>query len=119
MRARGARGLLACEAAGALSADGTRVDVHLVNGLPLSPGALEKLIAPYAQGVATIAHGLIGTPATGLRGFAGLVATAAPPLPRAHLGITDPSTAPSEGFLETWTHFGLTAAALRKAVEEL
>ncbi len=117
--ALGAPAFLAGEAAGALAADGTPVDVHLVNGLPLSPGALEKLIAPYDQGVATIEDGLIGTPATGLRGFAGLVATAAPTLPRAHLGITDPSTAPSEGFLETWTHFGLTAEALRKAVEEL
>ena len=115
----GAPAFLAAEAAETLAADGTPVDVHIVNGLPLSAGVLDHIIAPYDEGVATIEDGLIGTPATGLRGFAGLVASTAPTLARAHLGITVPTTAPSEGFLETWAHFGLTADALRKAVAEL
>ena len=114
----GAPAFLAGQASESLAADGLPVDVHIVNGLPLSPGALEQLIAPYDEGLATIEDGIIGAPETGLRGFAGLVATAAGDRARAHLGITDPTIAPSEGFLQTWTHFGLTAAALKKAVED-
>jgi len=40
-------------------------------------------------------------------------------LPVAHIGITDPCVAPSSGHMETWAHFGITAGALVKAVQEL
>jgi len=56
----------------------------------------------------------------GLRGFAGLVASAAQGrVPLAHLGITDPRVAPSEGHPETWAFFGLTAPALIAAAKGL
>ena len=68
-----------------------------------------------------IEDGKIGTPETGLRGFAGVVATAASDhgIAHAHVGITDPSIAPSEGLDETWAHFGITAETLVEAVEGL
>ena len=55
---------------------------------------------------------------SGVRGFAGLAAGVAGDLgiPAAHIGITDPTTAPSEGHLETWAHFGITTEALVAAV---
>ena len=37
----------------------------------------------------------------------------------AHIGITDPTTAPSEGHLETWAHFGIRTEALVAAVKGL
>ena len=40
-------------------------------------------------------------------------------VPAAHVGITDPTTAPSEGHMETWAHFGLTAQALGAAAKGL
>ena len=51
-------------------------------------------------------------------GFAGLVATAADELGIScnQVGITDPRAAPSEGHMETWAHFGITADALSAAV---
>ena len=57
----------------------------------------------------------------GLRGVAGLVAGAAAQnkVPAAHIGITDPTTAPSEGHMETWAHFGITTRALVAAVKGL
>ena len=68
----------------------------------------------------TVEDGKIGTPETGIRGFAGLVAGAAggQGIPHAHLGITDPRIAPSDGHMETWAHFGITAGALVGAVAE-
>ena len=63
--------------------------------------------------------GVIGTPETGVRGFAGVVASAARGLATAHVGITDPRIAPSEGHMETWAHFGITAEALVEAVKGL
>ncbi len=113
----GAPAFLGAEAAARLEKKGVAADVHIVNGLPLSPSALEKLLAPYTGGVVTVEDGFIGTPRTGLRGFAGLVAGAASPgQPRAHIGITDPRIAPSEGHMETWEHFGITARAIAAAV---
>ena len=96
-------------------------DVHIVNGLPLPEKELEKLLAPYSGGVVTIEDGFIGTRDTGVRGFAGLVSSKAADaaLPVAHIGITDPCVAPSSGHMETWAHFGITAGALVKAVQEL
>ena len=116
----GAPAFLGAEAAARLEKKGMAADVHIVNGLPLSPSALEKLLAPYTGGVVTVEDGFIGTARTGLRGFAGLVAgTAKPGLPRAHIGITDPRIAPSEGHMETWEHFGITARAITAAVAGL
>ena len=114
----GAPAVLAGEAAAQLKG---AVDAHIVNGLPLPDGALEKLVSRYPQGVVTIEDGLIGAANVGLRGFAGLVAGVAGDLgiPAAHIGITDPTTAPSEGHLETWAHFGITAEALVAAASGL
>jgi len=114
----GAPAFLGAEAAEALRERGVPTDVHIVNGLPLPKDALKGLLAPYREGVVTIEDGKIGTPETGVRGFAGLVAGAAcgQGIPCAHLGITDPRIAPSDGHMETWAHFGITAGALVDAV---
>ncbi|MCC7262822.1 MAG: hypothetical protein IT369_09905 [Candidatus Latescibacteria bacterium] len=118
--ALGAPAYLGGEAAAQLEQEGLPVDVYLANSLPLPQGMLEKWIARYDQGLVTIEDGLIGTPASGLRGFAGLVASSAQGrVPLAHLGITDPRVAPSEGHPETWAFFGLTAQALSTAVKGL
>ena len=95
------------------------VDAHIINGLPIAKGALEKLVRSYPGGVVTIEDGFIGTAETGVRGFAGLVASVASQfnVKVAHLGVTDPRTAPSEGHMETWAHFGMTRAALAQAVK--
>ena len=95
------------------------VDAHIINGLPIAKGALEKLVRRYPGGVVTIEDGFIGTAETGVRGFAGLVASVASQfnVKVAHLGVTDPRTAPSEGHMETWAHFGMTRAALAQAVK--
>ena len=117
----GAPAFLGAEAAAALAGDGLPTDVFAVNGLPLPEGALQNLIDAYGDGLVTIEDGLIGTPETGVRGFAGLVSAAAygSGTPLAHLGITDPRTAPSQGHMETWAHFGITAQALEQAVRNL
>lgn len=108
------------EAFDALKADGVDVDVHVINGLPISAEDLDGLAEKYSEGIVTIEDGLIGTPESGLRGFAGLLATATENrVPLAHVGITDPRTAPSHGFEETWDHFGITSAALVSAVKAL
>jgi len=39
--------------------------------------------------------------------------------PVAHVGIVDPTIAPSEGHMPTWDHFGITADALVEAVGTL
>jgi transketolase N-terminal domain/subunit len=98
------------------------VDAYVVNGLPFGEGELAALFERYPDGLVTIEDGLIATPETGgLRGFAGLVATAASGhnIPLQHVGIVDPRTAPSEGHLETWTHFGITTESLFTALDAL
>jgi transketolase C-terminal domain/subunit len=117
----GAPAFLAGEAAARLLAEGMPVDVQIVNGLPLPGDALIELVGRYPEGVVTVEDGLIGCPQSGVRGFAGVVAAAtrSQGVPAAHLGITDPRVAPSDGHLETWAHFGLTAEALVAAVKGL
>ena len=117
----GAPAFLAAEAADILNDRGEAADVYVVNGLPLPNGRLESLVSRYSRGVVTIEDGKIGTPETGLRGFAGLVATAAasPGIAHAHIGLTDPRIAPSDGHMETWAHFGITIDALVDAVGSL
>ena len=117
--AMGAPAFLAGEAA-ELCAGKDSVDVHIVNGLPVADGALDALVERYPGGLATIEDGLIGHPGVGLRGFASLVQSAAAGrVPLAHVGIVDPTIAPSEGHLPTWRHFGITTDALVEAVSSL
>lgn len=96
-------------------------DVIVVNGLPFGEAELEGIIAKYNGGVVTVEDGIIGHRGVGLRGFASLVQSAAAGsgVKLAHVGITDPSVAPSEGHMEVWAHFGLTAEAVREAVVSL
>ena len=115
--ALGAPAWLAGEAADELQ----DVDVHIINGFPLPDAVLPSLFDQYPDGIVTVEDGLIATPATGLRGFAGMVCSAAQgrSISLQHLGIVDPSVAPSEGHLETWEHFGITKEALLNAARTL
>lgn len=117
----GAPAFLAAEAAETLTNEGIPTDAYIINGLPLEAGRLENIFARYPDGLVTIEDGIIATPETGLRGFAGLTASAAygKNLPLQHIGITDPCVAPAEGHEEIWEHFGLTTAALVTAVKDL
>jgi len=119
--ALGAPAFVAAEAAKKLTAGGLPTDVHIVNGLPFGADELEGLLAHYTDGVVTIEDGFIGTPSTGVRGFAALVGSVAAGagLPVAHVGITDPRTAPADGHMETWAHFGITKEAVVAAAKQL
>ena len=114
--AMGATAGLGAEAAG----DRSDTDVYVVNGLPFGAGELEGLIQAYPGGLVTVEDGIIGHEGVGIRGFASLVlGQAAGRIPLAHVGITDPTVAPSEGHLEVWEHFGLTAEAVAGALDAL
>ena len=117
----GATAFVAAEASDKLAGDGIVADAWVVNGLPLDEGRLSALFKQYPEGLVTIEDGLIGTPAKGIRGFAGLVRGAAhgKRIPLAHLGITDPRIAPSEGHLELWQYFGIDVPAAIEAVKTL
>ncbi len=97
------------------------MDAWAVNGLPLSEHRLESWFNRYPDGIVTIEDGLIGTPESGIRGFAGLVRGAAfgKDIPLRHLGITDPRVAPSDGHLELWRYFGIDADSAIAAVKSL
>jgi deoxyxylulose-5-phosphate synthase len=92
-------------------------DVFIVNGFPLEDGFFEGLAARYRK-IVTVEDGLIGDPQSGTRGFAGMVATALATsgVRLAHLGISDPRTAPSEHFVKVWEHFGITEDGLLAAI---
>ena len=117
----GATAFVAAEAADQLATEGIVADAWVVNGLPLDAGRLEALFKQYPEGLVTIEDGLIGTPESGLRGFAGLVRGAAfgKKLPLVHLGIVDPRIAPSEGHLELWQYFGIDVPSAVAAVKSL
>ncbi len=119
--AMGAPAYLAIQVAEKLAGQGTAADVYIVNGLPLAAGWLAGLAAKYPAGVVTIEDGLIGDPASGWRGLAGLVAGVAgdQKWPHDHVGIVDPRIAPSDGFAEVWAHFGITADAVAAALKSL
>jgi len=119
--ALGAPAFLAVEAAERLAQDGLPTDAYVINGLPLPDGWLEQIADKYPDGLVTAEDGLIGTPQTGLRGFAALVATTlyGSGIPLAHIGITDPRIAPSDGHMQVWEHFGITTDALVDAVRSL
>lgn len=117
----GATAFVAAEASDKLAAEDLAVDAWVVNGLPLDAGRLEALFKQYPEGLVTIEDGLIGTPESGLRGFAGLVRGAAfgKKLPLVHLGIVDPRIAPAEGHLELWQYFGIDVPSAVAAVKAL
>ncbi len=115
----GAPAFLAGEAHDQLKKDGVTVDVHIVNGLPLPAGSMERLATNYPEGIVTIEDGLIGSPTEGWRGFAGVVRAGAGKIPLAHIGITDPRVAPSDGHMEVWNHFGISTTALVEACRNL
>jgi len=119
--ALGAPAFLAGEAGDALADDGRAVDVYVVNGLPIGRKDIEQLLQTYPEGVVTVEDGLIGNMEVGIRGFASLVQSAAAGGSTAvgHVGIVDPTIAPSEGHMETWEHFGITKEAVVEAVETL
>lgn len=113
----GAPAWLAGEAADELG----NVDVLVINGLPLAEGFLDRCFKQYTDGIVTVEDGIIATPETGLRGFAGMVRTAAygHAIPLEHIGIVDPRVAPSEGHMEVWSHFGITKEAMVTALKNL
>lgn len=117
----GAPAFLCAEAADELHKRGKPADVHIVNGLPVDAASLCEFYARYPEGLVTVEDGIIGTKAVGLRGFASLIASNAAGMnvPVAHIGITDPRTAPSDGHHEVWAHFGITRDAIINAVESL
>lgn len=117
----GATAFVAAEASDKLTGEGLAADAWVINGLPLEEHRLENLFKQYPDGLVTIEDGLIGTPETGIRGFAGLVRGAAcgKKIPLVHLGITDPRIAPSEGHLELWQYFGIDAPSAIAAVKSL
>jgi deoxyxylulose-5-phosphate synthase len=119
--ALGAPAFLAGEAFDKLKSTKNKVDVFIINGFPLKKNQMEKIIEKYTKGIVTIEDGIIGSPSTGLSGFAGMVRSAAygTKLPLEHLGISDPQIAPSEGHLEVWEHFGITTKALIESVKRL
>jgi len=92
----------------------------VVNGLPLPDGFLADIFEKY-DGVVTSEDGIIGTRCTGVRGFAGLVLSAASDsgTKTEHVGIVDPRIAPSEGHDEVWEHFGITSDAIVAAAKSL
>ncbi|MDZ4198035.1 MAG: thiamine pyrophosphate-dependent enzyme [Kiritimatiellia bacterium] len=117
--ALGATAMLAEQAVAQLGREGLPVDAYVVNGLPCNEGQLAELARRYPEGLVSVEDGLIGDCASGLRGFAGVLAAAvAGRAPVAHIGIVDPRVAPSDGHLEVWEHFGLTADAVAIAARD-
>lgn len=113
----GAPSYLAIAAADRVTAQGAATNVFIVNGFPLPDTFLPGLADRYRR-IVTVEDGLIGDQASGIRGFAGLVATclAGSGVRLEHLGICDPRIAPSEHFVQVWEHFGLTEEALETAL---
>jgi len=111
-----------CEKAGEeLHKRGKITDVYIINGLPIDPDQLCRFFSRYPDGLVTVEDGLIGNRAVGLRGLAGLISNNAAGMrvPVAHVGISDPRIAPSDGHHEVWEHFGITRDAIISAVESL
>ncbi len=119
----GAPAFLADQAAFELNKKGIKTDVYIINGLPISIDKLSTLFSTYSEGFVTVEDGIIADANFGLRGFASVisssVAASGQRLPLEHIGITDPRIAPSEGHLETWQHFGITAEAIVDAISSL
>lgn len=112
----GAPAFLAVSASEQASQAGVPTDAFIVNGLPLPESFLHDLAA-YDR-ILTIEDGLIGSPSSGLRGFAALIASRVQGPALHHFGIVDPTIAPSEHFLKVWEHFGITEEHLVKQILE-
>ena len=117
----GAPAFLAEAAAAALYKEGLPTDVYIINGFSLGDVDFRQLFKRYSKGMISIEDGIIASRATGLRGFAGFLASMnnEDAIPLAHLGITDPRIAPSEGHMEVWEHFGITEKGLIQAVKNM
>ena len=117
----GAPASLAGEAFKVLAEKGEKVDVYVINGLPIKGEQYTNLLNKYTDGIVTVEDGIIGTGKSGLRGFAGLMAGVAygSNIPLEHVGIMDPRIAPSKGHMEVWEHFGITTASLVEAVQDI
>ena len=115
----GAPSYLAAAAADKATAQGVPTDAIIVNGFPLADDFFDGIASRYSR-VLTIEDGLIGTPQSGVRGFAGVAATSLQSTGIAlhHFGIVDPAVAPSETFQELWEHFGMTEAGLLRILLE-
>ncbi len=113
----GAPSYMAATAAEKATAQGVPTDAIVINGFPLAGDFFESIAAKYSR-VLTLEDGLIGTPASGPRGFAALAAghLGGAGIALHHFGIVDPTVAPSESFLELWEHFGMTEAQLVRAL---
>ena len=113
----GAPAYMAASAAEKATAEGVPTDAYVINGFPLADDFFEGIASRYTR-VLTIEDGLIGTPESGLQGFAGLAASQlqSAGVLTDHFGIVDPSVAPSESFLELWEHFGMTETHLLQAL---
>jgi transketolase N-terminal domain/subunit/transketolase C-terminal domain/subunit len=111
--ALGAPSYLAIAASERATAKGVPCDVYVVNGFPLPDLFLAEIARKYRR-VLTIEDGLIGTPASGLRGFAGFVAGQlyGSGVALGHHGIVDPQVAPSDHYVQVWEHYGMTEAKL-------
>ena len=117
----GAPAFLCDKAAAELNQRDRATDVHIINGLPIDQDQLCTLMAKYPGGLVTVEDGLIGNRQVGLRGLAGLIGgwAGGMNIPVAHVGIVNPTVAPSEGHHEVWEHFGITREAIISAVESL
>jgi deoxyxylulose-5-phosphate synthase len=113
----GAPSYLAGAASEKANASGVASDVYVINGFPLPDGFVEGLSARYKK-IVTVEDGLIGTISSGLRGFAGYVASAmyGSGVALDHFGIVDPQIAPSEHFLKVWEHYGITEEVILKSI---
>ncbi len=113
----GAPAYLAGAAAEKAVSEGVSADVYVVNGFPLDEGFLPNLAETYRR-VLTIEDGLIGSIDSGLRGFAGLVASTlgGAGVELQHFGISDPRIAPSDHFFQVWEHYGITEARVKAAI---
>ncbi len=69
----GAPAYLAASASEKATAAGVPTDAYVINGFPLADDFLAGIAARYTR-VLTLEDGLIGTPASGLQGFAGVAA---------------------------------------------
>lgn len=119
--ALGAPAYLAGEASDRLAAEGVYADVVIVNALPLSRDTLNGWFYKYSDGIVTVEDGLIAHRSVGLRGFASLISSQAVgrTVPVAHVGIVDPTVAPSHGMTECWEHFGITADNIMETVRKV
>jgi transketolase N-terminal domain/subunit len=113
----GAPSFLAAGASEKAAAEGTASDVFVINGFPGAEEFVRELPQRYDR-ILTLEDGLIGTPASGVRGFAAYVAgqVAETPVALEHFGIADPHVAPSEAFLPVWEHYGMSEEHIAAAI---